>query len=129
MTTRNIILAGIKLALVMAVTGGGLACVIQSANVRPLDPKNPPTNVQSPVKAHLVDGSTVLYPRGVQLVGNVLVTGGNRYKLGSSLPGPARQISPRSVVGVEAFDPHINVPRSAVRRVAGAAPPAGWAPG
>jgi hypothetical protein len=121
MTTRNIILAGIKLALVMAVTGGGLACVIQSANVRPLDPKNPPTNVQSPVKAHLVDGSTVLYPRGVQLVGNVLVTGGNRYKLGSSLPVPSGQISLDSVVGLEAFDTNINVPGSVVASVAGAA--------
>jgi hypothetical protein len=56
-TTRKVVLAATKLALVTAVTGGSLACVILSAKVRPLDSKVPPTDVTSRVKAHLVDSA------------------------------------------------------------------------
>jgi hypothetical protein len=117
--TRKIVLATMKLALIIAVTGGGLACVFQSAKVRPLDPKNPPVDVKSPVKAHLVDGSTVLYPNGVRLEGNVLVTPGSRYQLGSSIPVPSGQIPLDSVVGMEAFDTKVDIPTSVVASVVG----------
>jgi hypothetical protein len=59
-TTRKIVLATMKLVLVTAVTGAGIACVVERGSVRPIDPKNPPTEVKSPVRAHLVDGSTVV---------------------------------------------------------------------
>ncbi len=119
--TRKIVLAAIKLAMVTAVTGGGLACVVQSAKVRPLDPKNPPADVRSPVKAHLVDGSTVLYPNGVRLEGNILVTGGNRYKLGSSIPVASGQIPLDSVVGMEAFDTEVDAAGTIILSAAGIA--------
>lgn len=116
---RKIVPATLKLALVLAVAGGGLACVFQSAKVRQLDPKNPPVDVKSPVKAHLVDGSTVLYPNGVRLEGNALVTSGSRYKLGSSIPVPSGLIPLDSVVGMEAFDTKVDVPISVVASVVG----------
>jgi hypothetical protein len=119
--TRKIVVVVIKLVVLSAATAGAFACVIQGAKVRPLDPKNPPVEVTSPVKAHLVDGSTVLYPQGVRLVGNVLVTPGNRYKLGSSIPVPSGQIPLDSVVGMEAFDTNVNVPGSVLASVGGGA--------
>src|SRR5689334_3067488 len=112
--TRRFVLATTKLAVVAAVTGGCIACIIQSANVRPLDPKHPPVDVKSPVKAHLVDGSTVLYPNGVRLDGNVLVTRGSRYPLGSSIPVPSGPIPLDSIIGMEAFETDINEAGSVV---------------
>ncbi|HVF39750.1 MAG TPA: hypothetical protein VM939_07610, partial [Gemmatimonadaceae bacterium] len=118
--TRRIVLGTIKIMLVTAIGGGGIACIFQSAQVRPLNPKSPPVDVKSPVKAHLLDGSTVLYPNGVRLSNNVLVTPGSRYMLGSTTGVPSGPIPLDSVVGMEAFDTKINVATS-VLASAGAA--------
>jgi len=112
--TRQFVFVTMKLALLAAVTVGGPACVFQRASVRPLDPKNPPVAVQSPVKAHLLDGSTVVYPNGVALLGNILTTPGLRYPLGSSVSAPSGPVPLDSIVGMEAFDTDVNVVASVV---------------
>ena len=112
--TRKIVRATMKLVLTTAVTAGGIGCIVQNAQVRPLDPKNPPVEVKSPVKAHLVDGSTVLYPNGVRLENNVLVTPGIRYQLGSSTSVGSGRIPIDSVVGMEAFDTGVNTAGSVI---------------
>ena len=45
-----------------------------------------PVRVQSSVKAHLFDGSTVIYPRGVYVANNAVIGVGSRYAVGSSTP-------------------------------------------
>jgi hypothetical protein len=49
------------------------ACIVQvrEIKVEPVEPTAPGTDVRSPVKAHLLDGTTVVFPRGV-LVGPAL---------------------------------------------------------
>ena len=116
--TRKTALAALKLVVAIAVVGG-MACVFQKVKVRQLDPKNLPVDVKSPVKAHLVDGSTILYPNGVRMVGNVLVTTGSRYMLGSTTRVPSGLIPLDSVVGMEAFDTNVDVPTSVVASAAG----------
>jgi len=88
---------------------GLLACVIQSPAIRPVNLQKPPAVVQSPVKAHLTDGSTVVYPNGVTLYGNFLNGSGLRYPLGSATGAQATSIPLDSVVGMEAYDRRVNV--------------------
>ncbi|MEO7502999.1 MAG: hypothetical protein ABIW94_10225 [Gemmatimonadaceae bacterium] len=115
--SRRLIRATIRLSLVTAVLGGGIACLVQKPKVVQLDPKHPPIEVRSPVKAHLVDGSTVLYPGGVQLQGNFLATPGTRFMLGSSVPVSTSRISLDSIVGMEAFDTGYDIPASVVASI------------
>ena len=103
-SARRLVLHLLKVPLSVAIVAGGLACAFHSAEIRPLDPKKPPVEVKSPVKAHVVDGSTVLYPNGVRVVANALVTPGMRYALGAAVPVRSGPIPLDSIVGMEAYE-------------------------
>ncbi len=62
-----------------------------------------PTVVTSPVKAHLNDGSTILYPRGVTIEADTVRGNGFRYAAGSSLSAPSSFVVLDSVVGMETY--------------------------
>lgn len=91
---------------------GGLACVFQRPAIKPVDMQKPPAVVQSPVKAHLMDGSTVVYANGVTLYNNFLSGAGLRYPLGAGRAVQSANIPLDSVVGMEAYDRRVNVPAS-----------------
>ncbi len=101
---RRFVLHALKIPIVVSLTVGGLACVFQQAVVTELDQRKPPVQVSSPVKAHLLDGSTVIYGNGVRLEGNHLVTVGQRFALGSVVPVRSSPVPLDSVVGMESFD-------------------------
>lgn len=107
--SQKLLLHSLRAPLVLAVVAGGIACAFRSPDVRPIDLRQPPTVVRSPVKAHLVDGSTVLYPNGVQISNTALVSVGQRFALGSSVPTQAGTIPLDSVVGIEAYETKYNV--------------------
>ncbi|MGK2963758.1 MAG: hypothetical protein ACSLFK_16680, partial [Gemmatimonadaceae bacterium] len=63
-----------------------------------------PARVTTSVKAHLVDGSTIVYPHGVTVDAGNLVGVGTRYDLTLTEVGPVHQVPLDSVVALEAFE-------------------------
>ena len=70
------------------------------------------TVVHSPVKAHLADGSVLLFPDGVTVTPEALRGVGARYDLALRYAGEVERVSMDSVVGVESFRTGTNVPVS-----------------
>lgn len=85
------------------------ACVFRSVETREL-PTTAPANVSTPVKVHLVDGSTVIYAAGAQ-IGNGRISGAGGVR--HSVTGESKAVLSvplDSVVGVETFKNKVNVP-------------------
>jgi hypothetical protein len=87
-------------ALTLAIAA---ACIVQSPIAKPVKPADLPVTVGSSVKAHLSDGSTVIYADGVTYADNSLQGRGLRYALGAVSPTSVERVSIDSVVGMEAF--------------------------
>ena len=100
--------AGFRLTLVLAATAGIAACIIQKPVATQLDLKNLPVTVESSVKAHLLDGSTIVYPNGVSLASNTLVGSGLRYSLGSPAATSVVRMTLDSVVGMENYGARVS---------------------
>src|SRR6266550_1834015 len=95
----------VALPLVLLVS----ACihVYQSIRPRPLDLHTPVT-VTTPVKVHLVDGSTVVFLAGVTVDSAVVRGDGNRYSLTLRDSAAVTSIPLDSIVGMEAFEQSVN---------------------
>ena len=59
--------------------------------------------VRTPVKAHLLDGSTVVYRDGVIVAAGRLTGAGTRYDLALANPTSVDELSLDSLVGIESF--------------------------
>ena len=104
--------------LVACLPLAGAACVLVSISrgtqVRALDPRQP-YDVKSPVKAHLKDGSTIVYEDGIHVQGNTLMARGNGRRVGALNEYlPLEPIPFDSVVGLETFERDVNRPASAL---------------
>jgi hypothetical protein len=88
------------------------ACVILTgkAEVAPVDLASPVT-LTSPVKAHLRDGTTVLYRRGVTVAAESLEGPGVRYSLTLADSAPVTAMAIADVAGMESFR-RVNEPMS-----------------
>src|SRR5690242_17477295 len=88
---------------VAAITIGGCIQMVMTPTVRRLDPGAARTDsLLSPVKAHLKDGSTVVYRSGATIHDRLIDGSGMAYPL-MSTTGTARKTVPLdSVVGLEA---------------------------
>lgn len=93
------ILMALMAAIVMLTSG----CVWKITSVE-IDTLNPATvtQVTSPVKAHLRDGSTVIYPTGVTVTGNTLVGFGRHYTV-ALVESPIQRVPLDMVIGMESY--------------------------
>ncbi len=87
--------------------------VFRGVQVKKIDPASA-TTVTSPVKAHLKDGSTVVYDRGVVVSGDKLLGVGLRYDLALKQSGRVDSLPLDSVIGMESFRTKINVAETAI---------------
>ena len=63
------------------------SCVIHRLDVTPVDvTEETPITIESPVKAHLYDGSTVVFPNGVTVADGSVRGLGERFDLTLSSP-------------------------------------------
>jgi len=93
------------------------SCVwtFQSLEVAPLDRHaGDSVVVISPVKAHLADGSTVVFPNGVDVVRDTLIGDGMRYSLTLRDSAAVQTLALDSVTGVEVFRTRVDVGMSVV---------------
>ena len=102
-TLRCLILAAV-VALVAA------CLIVRRASIEEIERTADSVTVISPVKAHLLDGTTVLYPDGVTLARNILSGDGTRYDLALRQLGPAPDIPLDSVLGLETYQSGVNGP-------------------
>lgn len=86
------------------------ACSYGTVKVRPLEAPGPAgsTSVWNPVKAHLVDGSTVLFAGGVALVDGELLGSGLKVGLRLEPLDSVSRIPLDSVVGMETYERDAN---------------------
>src|SRR5262245_20162392 len=102
-----------KLVLCSLLVAGGLfatSCIYISrrVEVQKVDPRNDVT-VNTSVKAHLKDGSTVTYPRGVTISGGVVRGEGFLNDLTLTQSRAVSEIPLDSVVGMESFRTRTNL--------------------
>lgn len=98
----------------VVLVGCGLASCIfisQSVRVQRVDPLDG-TVVSTPVKAHLQDGSTVVYTEGVRVADNALHGAGQRYNPALTDSEPVSLVSLDEVVAMESFRTDVGVGRS-----------------
>jgi hypothetical protein len=105
------------LALALAFPG----CVFRHVDVRPVPLNGPSQFVASPVKAHLKDGSTVVFPKGVTIGGGALVGPGTRHDLALTRATPVDRIPLDSVAALESFRTAENTGASVVASLLAAA--------
>jgi len=79
-------------------------CVVRGpVTVKPLAVAEP-VRVKSPVKAHLTDGSTIVYPDGVSVAGGKLMGVGTQFDLTLKEVGRVGEVALEKVVALESFE-------------------------
>ena len=86
-------------ALTLAASG----CIFNKVVVKDVPRSESLAVVTSPVKAHLIDGSTIVFTTGVAVGGGFVKGDGQRYSLGSIDPVPSASVPLDSVVGMESY--------------------------
>lgn len=119
-----------KKILVVLLTLCLVSCVFVSrrVDITSISTREPVT-VRSPVKAHLNDGSTVVYVKGVTVTADALIGRGHRYDLSRSASITVDRVPLSDVLGMESFRTRVNATESILLSsltTAGAAV-AGWA--
>jgi hypothetical protein len=79
------------------------SCVFKRIDVQQVDTRAP-VIVSSPVKAHLNDGATVVYPNGVTVTSDELVGRGTKYGLNSG-DTIVQRVALSEVLGMETSRP------------------------
>ena len=107
--------------LAMLALAVGAACIVQRPVAKSIRAGDLPVEVGSAVKAHLVDGSTIIYKNGVSLSANTLQGPGARFALGATSSTDVSRMSLDSVVGMEVFTNDISVAGSVALTLVGIA--------
>jgi hypothetical protein len=101
-------------ALVLSVVSVAAACLISTTTRGRPVPLTGPIVVSSPVKAHLRDGSVVVFRDGVSVMGGTVVGVGWRYNATLSDSQRATPLAVDSVLGLETFERTVNAGRTLV---------------
>lgn len=106
-----------SLLVALAVSGDG--CVFHRVGVRPVEPADQ-IDMVGPVKAHLRDGSTVVYAPGVSIIvtGQTLRGAGMRYNYALTETTRVDSVPLEMVVGMERFETEVNRPATIAASIA-----------
>ena len=101
--------------LLVALAVGGSGCLVfefRKPDVEPVDLVAPPVEVESPVRAHLLDGSIVVFRTGVRFQREVVRGEGERYAVDATLIERVAEIPLDSVAAMETYTTEIREPQS-----------------
>jgi hypothetical protein len=101
------------LALVLAASLAGSQCVFQELAVEPV-PTRAPVTVETPVKAHLKDGSTVVYENGVRVESEALVGPGMRHDLSLRRSERVERVPLADVAAMETYRTRVKAAESTI---------------
>ncbi len=88
-------------------------CVFHYVHVQQVAPQDA-VAVTSPVKAHLKDGSTVVYAKGITISAGALHGAGTRYDIALKQPTYVDNIPLDTVVGMESFQTKVDGAKTAI---------------
>jgi hypothetical protein len=88
------------IAIVLIITT--TACVSRRVEIKSLDLQKP-IEVTNPVKAHLKDGSTIVFPYGVTVSKGEVLGNGTRYPFGGSGSTAVTNVPLEQVLGMESY--------------------------
>ena len=98
---------------VLLLMGAGVSCMsVTALRHETLALDDAPRVVRSSVKAHLADGSTVLFPDGVTIEQERVTGDGDRYDIRLVPVGHVSGVARDSVVAIESFDTRIDPDRT-----------------
>ena len=98
---------------VLLLMGAGVSCMsVTALRHETLVLDDAPRVVRSSVKAHLADGSTVLFPDGVTIEQERVAGDGDRYDIRLVPVGHVSGVARDSVVAIESFDTRIDPDRT-----------------
>lgn len=98
---------------VLLLMGAGVSCMsVTALRHETLALDDAPRVVRSSVKAHLADGSTVLFPDGVTIEQERVTGDGDRYDIRLIPVGSVSGVARDSVVAIESFDTLIDADRT-----------------
>jgi hypothetical protein len=80
-----------------------LACTVRYVGIEQVPRTADSVTVATPVKAHLLNGQTVVFPDGITLARDTVRGTGTRYDLRLQPAGPAATLPLDSVLGLEAY--------------------------
>lgn len=93
--------------------GAGVSCMsVTALRHERLELDDAPRVIRSSVKAHLADGSTVLFPDGVTIEQEQVTGDGDRYDIRLSPVGSVSGVARDSVIAIESFDTEIDPDRT-----------------
>lgn len=98
-----------KKILVLVLCGSLASCVFiaRRVDIQPVSTRSP-VSVRSPVKAHLKDGSVILYPKGVTVTTDSLTGPGTRHDITRAGSTPVNNIPLSDVIGMESYRTVVN---------------------
>lgn len=114
---RPRVLRHAAIAATLTLTG----CIFNRLAVEDVPRTETLTTVTSPVKAHMLDGSTVVYSRGATVGGGFVKGSGERYAIGSANPISVTAVPLDSVVGMESYQTRVRPGMTALATTAGIA--------
>jgi hypothetical protein len=83
-------------------------CAVRRVGVRRVAPPDERQEIKTPVKAHLLDGTTVVFPTGLVIAGGKLVGNGTAYDLTLAGSQSVTEIPIDRVLALEAFENTMN---------------------
>ena len=101
-------LAGSRWFLLPVVAALSACFFVRKVTVVEVDRGSDSVQVRTPVKAHLIDGATVVYPNGVLVLRNTLIGEGTWYDLTLKNPKPITALTLDSIVGLESYQTGID---------------------
>jgi len=114
---RSIILPSIIILSVFVVT----ACAVRNLEITPINIETTePITVSSPVKAHLIDGSTVVFEDGVTVAQGQVTGDGRKYDLALDTSVPVSSIALDEVAAMESYQTPVQPGETAALNVSGA---------
>ena len=114
---RSIILSSIIILSVFVVT----ACAVRNLEITPINIETTePITVSSPVKAHLTDGSTVVFEDGVTVAQGQVTGDGRKYNLALDTSVPVSLIALEEVAAMESYQTPVQPGETAALSVSGA---------
>jgi hypothetical protein len=100
------------------------SCVVHRVDVVPVDVSaESPIEISSPVKAHLFDGSTVVFPEGVNVYDGKVHGKGERFNIALENNQFIDEVALDEVAAMESFQTPVNTPATAAATTVGTA---GW---
>jgi hypothetical protein len=110
--------------MLLALTLVSASCIVHRVDVVPVDVSaEDPIEISSPVKAHLIDGSTVVFPEGVEIYGGKVHGSGEKFNVGLENNKFIDEVALDDVAAMESFQTPVNAAATTAASTVGTA---GW---